>query len=97
MRKKISAAQVAADYLRETGNPSVMMGDSWLLHAIATKLGYKHDGPKTQKKVMDAIDRTNNGELFKFLTSFHRLHRVFRLPETVPDSLLPYEIKRKSK
>lgn len=50
--------EVAARVLRETNNPKVMTGDSGLLHCIADALGWPHDGPATERKVLDALSRS---------------------------------------
>jgi len=72
---------VAAAHLRDTGNPGVISGDANLLHEIAEKLGWKHDSWRTEQRVLDAIDRTNRGELIKKFSSLYRRRRCFWLPE----------------
>lgn len=80
-----SAAQVAAAYLRQTGNPGVGWGDSRLLHEIAQQLGMPAEGPVTERKVLARIERSHAGVLDK---CYQRLSpagparaRQFRLPE----------------
>jgi hypothetical protein len=77
---KKSVAAIAAEYLREKEFPAVMSGDSYLLHEIAERAGMGHDGWRTEKRVLDAIDRTNKGELEKVLLRAHRILRSFWLP-----------------
>jgi hypothetical protein len=82
-----SAAQVAADYLRKTGNSGIGYGDSRLLHEVADLLGMKHEAFKTERKVLARIDRSHDGVLVKEFVSYPgtRANRVrkFNLPETV--------------
>jgi hypothetical protein len=68
----MSVASIAADHLRATNNPSVGWGDSHLLHEIAEKAGIESRGHRTEKAVLDAIDRSNKEQLVK---------RYFRYPE----------------
>jgi len=49
--------QAAVEVLRETGHPAVQRGDERLLHAIAERLGWEHDGPQTSRRVMAALNR----------------------------------------
>lgn len=85
MEGRSNAAQVAAAYLRKTGNPAVGWGDSRLLHEIAQLLGMRPDGPATERKVLARIERSHAGVLDK---CYQRLGpagptraRQFRLPE----------------
>ena len=65
-----TAAHVAAKHLRATGNQSVGWGDSGLLHQIASLLGMPHEGPTTEAKVLDRIDRSHIGVLEKRYGSY---------------------------
>ena len=60
------ACDAALQVLIETDNPSVMYGDEWLCHQIAERLGWKHEGPATTKRVLSALARTP-GRLVKGL------------------------------
>ena len=79
-KMKPTVAQVAAEHLRATDNHGVISGDSHLLHEIAEKLGWEHDAWRTEKRVLNAIERTNKGELIKAFTCVHRRRRSFWLP-----------------
>jgi hypothetical protein len=80
-----TVAAVAAAHLRETDNPSVMTGDALLLHEIARRAGVKEDGPATQSRVMNAIQRSNRGEFVLGYVWSGRKRRCFWLPEHAPD------------
>jgi len=62
----MKACDAAFDLLIETGNPSIMYGDEWLCHQVAEKLGWKHEGPRTSRRVLRALSRTP-GRLIKGL------------------------------
>ena len=68
--RRTSAAQVSVEVLRETGNPAVGWGDSGLLHMIAKRLGMPEDGPATERKVLDRIERSHSGLLVKRYKSY---------------------------
>lgn len=91
------AAEVAADLLRETGNPGVGYGDAGLLHQIAERLGMPHEGRYTERKVLNRIEASYTGVLEKRLISYPErgLARVRRywLPEAAPRTtdILPKE------
>lgn len=72
----------ACEVLRKTGNPAVMWGDEGLLHAIAERLGWKHECTKTSDRVLAAIRRTP-GDLIPVRTRGHRNRLTHRyvLPE----------------
>jgi len=57
-QRKERACDAAFAVLVETKNPSVMYGDEWLCHQIAERLGWKHDGPWTTRRVLRALSRT---------------------------------------
>lgn len=56
MKKRVCDA--AVEVLRETDNSFVMYGDEWLCHVIAERLGWKHEGPWTTRRVLAALART---------------------------------------
>lgn len=89
-----SAAQVAAAYLRQTGNPGVGWGDSRLLHEIAQQLGMPAEGPVTERKVLARIERSYFGILDKRYMSMAPAGpgrvRQFWLPECVQDRCEAY-------
>jgi hypothetical protein len=64
------AAAVAALYLRERGFDRVGWGDTHLLHEIAEVLGMKADSWRTERLVLNRIDRTNRGEFCKVFTGY---------------------------
>lgn len=85
-RRLKTLAQIAAEYLRETGNPAIGWGDSGLLHAVAERAGLPHESIFTEKKVLDRIGYSNRGELVKTYTSYPGFRglakcRRFYLPE----------------
>lgn len=79
-RKRVCDA--AVEVLKETGNPHVMWGDVHLLHEIAERAGIPHQGPRTQRRVLDALSKTS-GKLRAGLTELisGRVVRIFRLQE----------------
>lgn len=48
----------AVDVLRSSDNPAVMFGDSGLCHMIADAAGCLHEGPRTERRVLDALRKT---------------------------------------
>lgn len=60
-----SAAEAAAQILRETGNQAIGWGDAWLLHEVARRIGVVSEGPKPEKAILDRIERTYKGALLK--------------------------------
>lgn len=75
-------------WLRHTDNPAVGHGDTHLLHEIATLMGWKHAGWKTETRVLNALSKTP-GELIPTFIRYQRLCRNFYLPECCPDRLRP--------
>jgi hypothetical protein len=67
MRK--SAAAVAAEYLKSRGLDGIGHGDSVLLHEVADLIGVPHNGPKTERLVLNRIDRSHKGVLVKLIVS----------------------------
>lgn len=59
----------AAEYLESKNFDGVMHGDCSLLHEIAEYCGIKHRSWKTEKQILDAIDRCN---LFRKSYDYHR-------------------------
>lgn len=79
------AAALAAVILRETDNPAIGYGDSGLLHLVCGRLGWPHEGWFTEKRVLDAIDRSYKGHLIKrYFSAAKGTGRVFYLPECAP-------------
>lgn len=77
-----TVAQHAVDVLRETNNPGVCYRDDGLIHLIAARAGIPHEGWRTCRKVMNAIERSNRGELEKRFTLGHRcIMRMYALPK----------------
>lgn len=85
MDSKHTAASVAANLLRETGNPAIGWGDAGLLHDVAEQLGMKHEGHKTEGLVLNRIDRSHDGVLLKKYVGYPErglaVTRRFWLPE----------------
>lgn len=87
-RKRRPAAICTVEILRETENQMVMAGDVYLLHMVAERCGIGHHGPETQKRVLDAIDRTNHDHLIRAIVRVGRWHgRCFWIPEHAPEVL----------
>lgn len=59
---RLRACDAAVAVLRELGEPGVMYGDEWLCHQIAERLGWKHEGPWTTRRLLAALSKTP-GEL----------------------------------
>jgi hypothetical protein len=83
---------IAAEYLRATNNPAVGWGDSRLLHEIGAKLGLAAEGSKTEKMVLDRIERSHKWVLEKRLIGLPERGlgcvRQFWLPEVAAQSLI---------
>ena len=56
----------AIQVLIDTDNPALMYGDEWLCHQVAARLGWRHDGPATSRRVLQALSKTP-GRLIKGL------------------------------
>jgi hypothetical protein len=56
VRKTIG--EYAKEYLQSKGFNSVQWGDSMLLHEIAEYAELKHQAWKTEKQILDALDRS---------------------------------------
>ena len=84
-----TAAEAAAQLLRETQNTAIGWGDSVLLHAVAQRIGVPAEGPRTEKVILDKIAMTYPGALVKGYTSLpsRGLARVRRF--SLPESLSP--------
>lgn len=81
------AAKVAVEILIETNNHFLAHGDGHYLHLVAEKLGWPPEGLRTEKRVLDSIDRYHGGFLIKRYFSVYRgFARIFYLPgrETFP-------------
>jgi hypothetical protein len=52
------ACDAAIQVLIESNNPAVMYGDEWLCHQIAARLGWDHEGPRTSRRLLQALSRT---------------------------------------
>lgn len=75
-------ADHAAAHLRETNNPSVCYGDSFLLHEIAERAGLKHNGWHTERNILAALSRhcrTAKEPLFEEWRDRSTRARQFRL------------------
>ena len=73
------------EVLHETNNLAVMHGDSFLLHQIATRMGWMHEcarGCNIMARVLGALDR-DPGPLKRVMTKGARGRwvRCFRMPE----------------
>jgi hypothetical protein len=83
-----SAAQAAAAILRETEQPAIGWGDSGLLHAVAKRIGFDHEGPKTEQRVLSKLEQSYAGVLVKGYASYPGRGRArvrrYWLPETAP-------------
>ena len=81
-----TAAQAAADILREAEQPAIGWGDAGLLHAVAQRIGLAHEGPATERRVLSRIEQSYAGVLIKSCVSYPGRPRVRRywLPETAP-------------
>lgn len=82
--KKIRVSDAALAVLRETGNHCVQFGDETLLHLIAERLGWPHEGPKTSDRVMTNL-LSQPRDLVKVKTArFGGRGIAVYLPESVP-------------
>ncbi len=82
MRK--SCWQAAIEVFKETGSDAIMTGDSFLIHQIAIKMGWKGEDWKITRRVIQAL-RLTPGPLESKLTASQDeigrdcFVRVFRL------------------
>ncbi len=79
----LSCAEVAEQVLRELGQPAVGWGDEAILHQIAERLGWPHEGPRTSRRVLNALSK-NPGPLKaakRHCVRFGQAVRVFELQE----------------
>ena len=76
-------AQIAHKHLTDHGFDRVMYGDAHLLHEIAEAAGMKHDGWKTERNVLNALEES---PLFdkQYFRAMHGLARVFICQITPP-------------
>jgi 2-methylisocitrate lyase-like PEP mutase family enzyme len=73
MRKTI--AEHAKEYLESKGYNTVMWGDSALIHEIAELAGVKHNAWRTERNILNALDRSNLFEKHYFLAGFKQQRR----------------------
>ncbi len=90
------ACDAAVQVLRETDNPAVMCGDEGLLHLIAERLGWEHEGPRTSARVLNALSKTPGDLVFGYTQVCfgprRRRVRIFRLPATA--GIMKYESQK---
>lgn len=79
-RKRI--CDCAVEILRETDNPAVGYGDSYLLHDIAERAGKPHRGWRTEKAILDALSRTPGILEKRYFRAWRNIARIFYLPGT---------------
>lgn len=58
------ACDAVIEVLQETENTSLMYGDEYLCHAVAERLGWKHEGPYTSRRLLKVLSKTP-GRLIK--------------------------------
>jgi len=76
-RRTIAAA--AVEHLRAHGHPAVGYGDSLLLHEIAEAAGIGHEGPRTERNVLAALERAPHLFEKRYFRSRRGLARVYYL------------------
>ena len=80
--KRLTASEAAVAVLRRTNNPAVMWGDEGLCRLIAEEIGWPHEGPPTNDRVLAALNKSP-GVLIrgKIRAGSGRLVNRFVLPE----------------
>lgn len=58
MSKRKTIGELAKEYLEANGFDSVAYGDAHLLHEIAEYAGLPHRSWRTEKQILDALDRS---------------------------------------
>lgn len=77
MSKRKTIGEFAKEYLEAKGFDSVAYGDAYLLHEIAEYAGLPHRSWRTEKQVLDALDRSPLFEKWYFRGCKNRLCRRF--------------------
>ena len=87
-KRHMRACDATVAVLKEVGEPTIMYGDEWLAHQVATRLGWRHDGPWTTRRLLATLSRTP-GPLVKSLVRMPsdccargQAALCFSLPET---------------
>jgi len=80
--KRKTIGEHAKEYLEANGFDSVGWGDSHLLHDIAEHAGLPHRGWRTEKQVLDALERSPLFEKRYFRGLRNRLCRWFVLRDS---------------
>lgn len=83
----VRVCDAAVSVLRETKNPAVMVGDSFLLHEIANraKIRSAQQGWKTEHNVIAALAKCPGDLISRMILGVHnKLVRIFYLPECAP-------------
>ena len=85
----MKACDAAVEVLRETGNPAVGYGDVGLLHMIAQRAGMRCRSRawRTEKNVLNALDRTPGILVKRYFRTRYKTGRVFYLPECVDEDV----------
>lgn len=69
--------EFAKEYLESRGFDSVACGDSCLMHEIAEYAGLPHRSWRTEKQILDALDRSPLFQKYYFCGIRNRLCRHF--------------------
>lgn len=83
MTRKKTIADVVVQHLRETQNYGISISDVGLCHEVAEKLGWKHDGYNTPRRLINALHKTP-GILVKRYSRFGSVKQCsFYVPEAL--------------
>jgi len=88
LAKRKTIGEYAKEYLETNGFDGVSWGDSYLLHDIAKYAGLPPRSWRTEKQVLDALDRSPLFSKYYFRGPQNRLCREFVLKGSEPDRML---------
>lgn len=88
LAKKKTIGELAKEYLESQGMDSVSFGDSYLLHEIAEYAGIPHRSWRTERQILNALDRSPLFEKYYFRGRGNRLYRMFVIKGSEEDRRL---------
>lgn len=77
MSRRKTIGELAKEYLESQGFDSVSFGDSYLLHEIAEYAGIPHRSWRTERQILNALERSPLFEKYYFRGRRNRLCRMF--------------------
>lgn len=87
MTRRKTIAEHAYEHCKDRGHPGVGYGDSFLLHEIAEVAGIPHRSWRTERQILNALDRSKQSLFVKrFFRNGRRLTRVFYRFDALPET-----------